>query len=71
VKASDLDLLCTLSPPSVSPDGRRVVVSATRPDQGADAYVGQLWQVPTDGSSPPVRFTRGFCDTAPQFSPDG
>ena len=71
MKASDLDLLCTLSPPSVSPDGRRVVVSATRPDQGADAYVGQLWQVPTDGSSPPVRFTRGFCDTAPQFSPDG
>jgi dipeptidyl aminopeptidase/acylaminoacyl peptidase len=71
VKTSDLDLLCTLSAPSVSADGRRVVFSMSRPDQGADAYVGQLWRVPADGSTPPVRFTRGFRDTAPQFSPDG
>lgn len=42
----------------------------TRPDYDADAYVGQLWEVPVTGSAP-RRLTRGFRDTAPKFSPDG
>ncbi len=42
----------------------------TRPDFAADAYVGQLWRVPLDGSAP-RRITRGFRDTRPQFSADG
>ena len=46
------------------------MVSAVRPDFAADAYVGQLWRVPLDGS-PPRRITRGFRDTAPRLSPDG
>jgi dipeptidyl aminopeptidase/acylaminoacyl peptidase len=71
VKPADLDLIHTLSAPSVSPDGSRVVFSVSRPDQGADAYVGQLWQVLVDGSAPAERFTRGFRDTAPQYSTDG
>ena len=71
MEPADLDLLHTLSPPTLSPDGSRVVVAVTRPDQGADAYVGQLWQVGVDGGQPAERLTRGFCDTAPQFSPDG
>jgi dipeptidyl aminopeptidase/acylaminoacyl peptidase len=56
------------------PDGRRVVVSVTRPDFGADAYVGQLWELPAGaGADVPAlrRLTRGFRDTAPQYSPDG
>ncbi|CAA9294668.1 MAG: Acylamino-acid-releasing enzyme [uncultured Friedmanniella sp.] len=71
MKPSDLPLLRTVSPPTLSPDGASAVVAVTRPDLHADAAVGQLWQVPTDGSAPPERLTRGFRDTAPQLSPDG
>jgi dipeptidyl aminopeptidase/acylaminoacyl peptidase len=46
------------------------MVSVTRPDFDADAYVGQLWRVPLDGGEP-VRVTRGFRDTDPRFTPDG
>lgn len=68
---TDLDLLTTVSTPTLSPDGSLVVVAATRPHVGADAYVGQLWRVGVDGGTPVERLTRGFRDTAPQFSPDG
>ncbi|WP_237688335.1 prolyl oligopeptidase family serine peptidase [Arthrobacter jiangjiafuii] len=53
------------------PDGTRCVVSVTRPDFAADAYVGQLWSVPLDGAGKPRRITLGFADSQPQFSPDG
>ncbi|OJV81249.1 MAG: hypothetical protein BGO37_17530 [Cellulomonas sp. 73-92] len=64
-----LDRLYSVSHPAVHPDGW-AVVSATRPDFAADAYVGQLWRVPLDGGAP-RRITRGFRDTAPKVSPDG
>lgn len=47
------------------------MVSVTRPDFDADAYVGQLWTVPLDPGLLPRRITRGFKDSAPSFSPDG
>ncbi|PPF70955.1 S9 family peptidase [Clavibacter michiganensis] len=71
MKTTDLDLLTSVSRPAVSPDGRRAVVSVTRPRVHADAYTGLLWEVTTDGSAPPRRITRGFRDTAPRLSPDG
>ena len=64
-----LDRLYSVSHPAVHPDGW-AVVSATRPDFAADAYVGQLWRVPLDGGAP-RRITRGFRDTAPKVLPDG
>ncbi len=70
MKPSDLDLLNSVSEPSLSPDGTRTVVSVQRPDFAADSYVGQLWSIGLDGSAP-RRLTRGFSDSAPQFSPDG
>jgi dipeptidyl aminopeptidase/acylaminoacyl peptidase len=63
-------LLTTLSGPAVAPSGDYAVVSATRPDLGADTYVGQLWRVGTDGGDP-VRITRGFRDTTASISPNG
>lgn len=42
----------------------------TRPDFDADTYVGQLWEIPLDGTEP-RRLTRGFRDTSPKYSPDG
>ncbi|GAA5197331.1 S9 family peptidase [Arthrobacter gyeryongensis] len=71
VKAEQLPLLNSVSAPAAHPDGTRAVVSVTRPDFDADAYVGQLWSVPFDPAIPPRRITRGFRDTAPAFSPDG
>lgn len=70
MKPDTLNLMNTVSAPSLHPDTRRCVVSVTRPDYDADAYVGQLWEVPLDGGAP-RRLTRGFRDTAPKFSPDG
>lgn len=70
MKPSDLDLLNSVSEPALSPDGKRAVVAVNRPDFAADAYVGQLWNVDLDGPAP-RRLTRGFSDSAPQFSPDG
>ena len=71
MKPEHLPLLKSVSAPAVHPDGSRAVVSVVRPDFDADAYVGQLWNVPVDPSQRPRRLTRGFRDTAPQFSPDG
>ncbi|MEV8147623.1 S9 family peptidase [Arthrobacter sp. NPDC080073] len=71
MKAEHLPLLNSVSAPAAHPDGTRTVVSVTRPDFDADAYVGQLWSVPFDPATPPRRITRGFRDTAPAFSPDG
>lgn len=74
MKSEHLPLLNSVSAPAVHPDGTRAVVSVTRPDFDADSYVGQLWTVPLDPHGPdqrPRRLTRGFRDTAPEFSPDG
>lgn len=71
VKSEHLPLLNSVSAPAVHPDGARAVVSVIRPDFDADAYVGQLWTVPLDPGRRPRRLTRGFRDTAPDFSPDG
>lgn len=71
MKPEHLPLLKSVSAPAVHPDGTRAVVSVIRPDFDADTYVGQLWNVPQDPEKPARRVTRGFRDTAPEFSPDG
>ena len=68
---ADLALLRTPSAPSLSPDGRLVVVAVGRIDLEANAYRGDLWVTPTDGSTAPRRFTSGRRDGRPRFSPDG
>jgi dipeptidyl aminopeptidase/acylaminoacyl peptidase len=71
MKPADITNLHTLGKPTVSPDGKFAVVAVTRADLEADAYRGQLWLVPTDGSAPPRPFTTGWRDSAPAYSPDG
>jgi dipeptidyl aminopeptidase/acylaminoacyl peptidase len=68
---ADLSLLHAPGTPALAPDGSFVVVARTAPDLESDEYTGQLWRVPTDGSAPPVRLTRGHRDTDPRVSPDG
>lgn len=72
MQPADLPHITTVSSPTVHPSGAFAVVAVTRPDLGADAYVGQLWTVPLeDDTSAPRRLTRGFRDTGPLVSPDG
>lgn len=71
MKATDLPLLTSVSRPTIHPGGTWAVFATSAPNLAADAYVGQLWRVPLDGSSAPRRITRGFSDGAPRFSPDG
>ncbi|SNR29484.1 S9 family peptidase [Blastococcus mobilis] len=71
MRPNDLALLRTPGVPTVSPDGRMVVVAVARPDPEADEYRSQLWAVPTDASAPARPLTTGHQDSAPAFSPDG
>src|SRR3954453_12011812 len=71
MRPTDLALLRTPGVPTVSPDGRIVVVAVARPELEADEYRSQLWAVPTDGSAPPRPLTAGHRDSAPAFSSDG
>lgn len=67
----DLAALRIPSSPTLSPDGSVTCYALTRVDLEADGYRSDLWLVPTDGSAPPRRFTRGPRDAGPRFSPDG
>jgi dipeptidyl aminopeptidase/acylaminoacyl peptidase len=71
VKPTDIAHLITLGPPTVSPDGRHVVVAASRPDLERDEYRSQLWIADTDAATPPRALTHGDRDTAPRYAPDG
>lgn len=71
MKATDLPLLTSVSRPTIHPDGTWAVFATSTPNLDADAYVGQLWRVPLNGSTAPRRITRGFSDSSPRFSPDG
>src|SRR5947209_5037493 len=71
MRPADLALLRTPGVPTISPDGRIVVVAVSRPDLDDDEYRSQLWAVPVDASSPARPITTGARDTAPAFSPDG
>lgn len=71
MRPADLELLTGVSRPTVHPAGGRAVVSVTHPSLAADATIGQLWNIPLSGHAAPRRLTRGFRDSAPQFSPDG
>lgn len=75
MKPDQLELLTTVSAPTLSPDGRVAVFAASHPSFDADSGVGQLWSLDlfADGSEAQKtrRLTRGSGDTAPRFSPDG
>jgi dipeptidyl aminopeptidase/acylaminoacyl peptidase len=71
VLPTDLAHLRAPSAPTLSADGRLVVVAVGRIDLEADEYRSDLWLLVTDGSAPPRRFTAGKRDTRPRLSPDG
>lgn len=71
MRPEQLDLITATGTPSLTPDGRHLVVATSRADFGTDGYTGQLWLIATDGSAPPRRLTRGYRDAGPRVAPDG
>ena len=57
---------------ALSPDGRRLVTSATTLDEDGTRWVTALWEVDPVGEQPAVRLTRSRKgEAAPQFLPNG
>jgi dipeptidyl aminopeptidase/acylaminoacyl peptidase len=71
VKPADLAQLRLPGAPTLSPDGRRAVLTVTRLDLTEDEYRSVLWLVDTTGAEPPRPLTDGHRDAAPAWSPDG
>ena len=71
MQIADLAHFRSPADPTVSPDGRTVVVSVSRVDLEADDYRSDLWVMAVDGSDTPRRLTHGPKDSQPKFSPDG
>ena len=68
----DLLKLPRLSGLTLSPDGKRLVVSAARPDAKGKKLVSALYDLDPDGHGPPRRLTRSKPgETGAAFAPDG
>lgn len=65
----DIELLVSVSRPTVHPTGNRAVVAVSHPSLRANKNVGQLWEI-TDAAGR-HRITRGIADSQPAYSPDG
>ncbi len=69
------DLIADLSiprEPQLTPDGRLVAYTLTPLSKKEEHETSAIWVAPTDGSSPPQRFTAGTAyDHSPKWSPDG
>ncbi len=56
---------------ALSPDGRRLVCSLTRPDADKNETRTSLWRLPLDGGAPSPLTTTGQRDGQPAWSPKG
>ena len=69
------DLIADLSiprEPQLTPNGRLVAYTLTPLSKREEHKTSAIWVAPTDGSSPPKRFTAGTArDHSPKWSPDG
>ena len=61
-----------LTDAQISPDGARVAYSVKTANPKRDGYLGAIWLVSADGTTPPVQITAGTAqDSSPRWSPDG
>jgi dipeptidyl aminopeptidase/acylaminoacyl peptidase len=70
IKPEDFALYSFLSEPSVSPDGRSVLISVSRASLRKDQYDSDIWLMDSAGGKP-KRLTATGKDGSPKFSPDG
>ena len=72
VEIEDLYRFRLIAEPQVSPDGRTVAYVQTRLRKKENDYASNIWTMPSDGNSEPVRFTGGNkADLSPRWSPSG
>ena len=61
-----------LTDAQISPDGARIAYSVKTANPKRDGYLGAIWLVSADGTTPPVQITGGTAqDSSPRWSPDG
>ena len=61
-----------LTDAQISPDGARVAYSVKSANPKRDGYLGAIWLVSAEGTTPPVQLTAGTAqDSSPRWSPDG
>ena len=61
-----------LTDAQISPDGARIAYSVKTANPKRDGYLGAIWLVSADGTTPPVQITAGTAqDSSPRWSPDG
>jgi len=71
IRFEDMLRMARAGSPRISPDGRQVVFTATRPEREANRNQTHLYRVPLDGGGPEQLTRRGGANTDPTFSPDG
>ncbi len=72
IELADYYRLETVSDPQISPDGTQVAMVRTVVVEADNARRSEVWLVPTDLSSRPVRLTSpSYSASAPRWSPDG
>jgi dipeptidyl aminopeptidase/acylaminoacyl peptidase len=71
MQPEDLYLLRTVSDVQLSPDGKHVAYTVSRPDKESDETHMSVHVAPVDGRGAPKRFTQGKRDHSPRWSPDG
>lgn len=71
IRFEDMLRLARAGSPRISPDGRQVVFTVTRPDREANRNRTHLYRVPADGGDAIQLTRRGNANTDPAFSPDG
>jgi dipeptidyl aminopeptidase/acylaminoacyl peptidase len=67
----DLWAVKRVGAPSVSPDGKWVVLSLTSYDMAGNSSATDLWLLSTDGKTQRRLTTHPASDSSPQWSPDG
>lgn len=68
---ADFDGVRISEPPRLSPSAEQVAFAVGWADIESDAYLSELWLIPTHGGKPARRLTSGHRDMAPAWSPDG
>ncbi|HEU5260685.1 MAG TPA: S9 family peptidase [Gemmatimonadales bacterium] len=71
-QATDYYRLMAVGQPRIAPDGKRIAVTVTTVVEDKDRRHSEVWMVPTDGSTPPFRYTSPATEaSSPIWSPDG
>src|ERR1700680_2857416 len=67
----NLMALSRVGEPAISPDGRWVAYTVTKPELAANRATRNIWMVSTAGDSEPRQLTQSRSDWRPRWPPGG